>query len=1031
MNCKVCGKHSAAASLCNDCLTKDDGADDTLALTESSVTLVHTGPTSRATQATTARADAGLPELDSSRYKLIRSLGEGGMGSVYLAKDIELNRNVAMKMIRPELARSSEIMARFRREVQLAVQVTHPNVLRVYDVGTAGNTSFLTMEYVEGEELGHTLGPESSMPIERCVSLLQQILSGLGAAHAKGVVHRNLKPANILIDLEGNVRITDFGLASSAASSQLTRTGAVLGTPLYMSPEQVAGKSVDQRSDIYSFGVIAYEILTGELAFRGDSPLAIMSQRLHRDPDPITSHRPDVPPYLERIVKRCLERSPEDRYGTVEEIAQDLEQEQHTQPPLSSRIQRRLRQWPLVGWALPVLAVGLLFAWGIASDVAEPTSDREPQLGSMLGAAQRVAVLPLESRASGEENAWLGEALAQLTIDNLAQSRSVRVLSPERVRNILKQDGLLEDHLRDAGVHALVAGEILPAAEQQLRATVRVTILENGEQVATRTIVASSQEDLIARSTELAAGVRRALGLPLSETVDVFAADFASDNPDAYAAYLEGLRGYSAYDYEAAQNAFEKALSLSPQFTMARYRLASVVATMGQIELGRELMEHASRESSGLPHREQLYIRAGLESLNYQAEEAVETYRSLVGQYPYETEARFRLADSLQILGRFEEAAAELETLRDIEPQNQALWSMLGTAQLKLENWGPAAAAFENYKRLAPESPNAYHLLGDAYRSQGELTLAAREFEKALEVDETFSYSAVSLGVVQALNQEYRGALEALLALSDDQDALMRNRIDATFEAISILRAQGRTTEALDLLEHRNNEIEEEGVRQALSSSVRGLLRLRQGDWRGAEEDLQWAVENSPGPPTRYLFARAELEIARASQSSTDFEQVLRTAEEIESHALPPDNPDRTEERAAAYLRGRVALMEERFADAEREFQRSVILSGYRYSVYRTGLARALARQERDQEALATLREAMERIDVAEPRLDLLLDHSLARLDLAELHRDLGNRRAAERLLEPLNHLWRQADANFSPLIRLSEIERSLATLPE
>src|SRR5437588_5797233 len=259
-----------------------------------------------------------------NRYRLVQILGEGGMGAVYKARDIELDRVIALKVIRPELASNPEILQRFKQELILARQVTDRNVIRIFDLGEAGGIKFITMEYVEGESLYQILRTNGKVPVPEAVDIMRQMLSGLQSAHREGVIHRDLKPGNIMRDSQGRIVVMDFGLARSLEGGGMTLTGTMMGTMEYMSPEQAQAKQVDARSDIFTVGLICYELLAGVTPFHADSAIASLVRRTSERAIPVSDHDGTIPTSLSNIVSKCLERDPNQRYQNAGEVLRDL-----------------------------------------------------------------------------------------------------------------------------------------------------------------------------------------------------------------------------------------------------------------------------------------------------------------------------------------------------------------------------------------------------------------------------------------------------------------------------------------------------------------------------------------------------------------------------------------------------------------------------------------------------------------------------------------------------------------------------------
>src|SRR5438876_1603588 len=255
-----------------------------------------------------------------NRYEILQLLGEGGMGAVYKARDSELDRVIAIKVIRPELASNPEILQRFKQELVLARQVTDRNIIRIFDLGEADGIRFITMEYVEGTSLYQVLQEQGQLPVKDAAEIIEQVLTGLKAAHREGVIHRDLKPGNIMRDPQGRILVMDFGLARSLESDGMTKTGAVLGTMEYMSPEQAMGGAIDQRSDLFTVGLIFFELLTGKMPFKAETALASLLKRVQERAIVLSSLDNTIPLAVERMVGKCLERDVNQRYQTAQEI---------------------------------------------------------------------------------------------------------------------------------------------------------------------------------------------------------------------------------------------------------------------------------------------------------------------------------------------------------------------------------------------------------------------------------------------------------------------------------------------------------------------------------------------------------------------------------------------------------------------------------------------------------------------------------------------------------------------------------------
>jgi len=662
IKCPKChSENPETKQFCADCGTQLPAPDDhPLVFTETLQTPVH--------ELTTGSTFA-------NRYQIIEELGKGGMGKVYKVFDQEVQAKMALKLIKPEVSADKNTIDRFRNELKIARDISHKNICRMYDLGREAGNYFITMEYVSGEDLKSFIRRSRQLVVGTAIFIAKQVCEGLAEAHRLGVVHRDLKPGNIMIDKEGNAKIMDFGIARSVSVKGITGAGVMIGTPEYMSPEQVEGKEVDKRSDIYSLGVIIYEMVTGRVPFEGDTPFTVgvkQKSEIPKDPKALNAQ---IPQDLSHLILRCLEKDKEKRYQSAEELRVSLENIEKgiptaerplpkrktvTAKPITLTISRKKFFVPLsILIAIAIISIGL---WRFLPkhQVAPPPPSGKPSL----------AILYFENISGDKSLDPWKTGLADLLITKLSQSKFINVLDSNTVYGILKKLGLDEakKYTRDDLIKVVNAGRAtytlngsLMKAGQNIIITLSLQRPQTGEVISSSNVECQGEEEIFLRVDELAIKIKSDLKLSpdqIASDVDKEAGKITTSSPDAFKYFVQAWKYHRDGKFAEAIQIYEKAVAVDPEFAMAYRGLAQVYLNLGYIAKATKIYEKAFELSDRVSDRERAFIRGAFYHQKEQTcDKAIDAFQSFLKLHPDDHDFLVKLADSYFNLEEWEKAA--------------------------------------------------------------------------------------------------------------------------------------------------------------------------------------------------------------------------------------------------------------------------------------------------------------------------------------------------------------------------------------
>ncbi len=669
-----------------------------------------------------------------SHYRILEKLGEGGMGVVYKAQDVKLDRVVALKFLPRQLCADEGEKTRFIHEAKAASALDHSNICVIYEIDESeGGQMFIAMGCYIGETL-KTKIERGPLPVEEAIDTAIQIAQGLAKAHGRGIVHRDIKPANVVVTNEGTVKILDFGLAKLVGATRITKTGTTVGTVAYMSPEQARGEGVDHRTDIWSLGVITYEMCTGRLPFPGDYEQAIVYLILHEEAKPTTSLRPIVPLELERIVKRAMQKDPGKRYQNVDEMLVDLRS-------LKKELEARMVNEPLI------------------------SSDKN-----------RIAVLPLTNISPDAKDEYFTDGLTEELISCLSKIGGLRVIARTSIMQYKGATKSVSEIGRELNVGTVLEGSVRKSMDK-LRITVQLINVHNQEHIWSQDYD-RELKDIFAIQSEVAQRVAQAMKVQLLEGEKEQIEKKTTDNLDAFTLYLKGRYYWNKRTVEGMRKAiehFQETIELDPTYALAYAGLSDSFALLGDVGVAavppKEAFSRAKVAATKALRIDGTLAEAHtslahMEMHDFRWADAEKEFKRAIELNPNYATAHHWYALSFALKERSNESIAAIKRAQELDPVSLAINTDVGVVYYYARQYDQAIAQYQKTLDLDPSFSRAYVALGSAYAQKALYEEAIAMFQKAITVSGDSTKKA-ALGRAYALAGKKDETLEVIAELKE------------------------------------------------------------------------------------------------------------------------------------------------------------------------------------------------------------------------------------------------------------------------